>query len=372
MSRADYTAAASAHVPKIGSATARAETEARRSGRLDPLVDPAGYGLIRRSLIRFNPRPDKLWEVAVGFPVPIEDHLDTTGSMGDNVDRALKILPDTADMVHSVLPGCDPQHAIGIFGDTEDRYFVICRPQFEMIADRIVKQLTLMVPERGGCGNGKEDPQYGLFAAAYLTASYANLIGLKGYDFAISDEPICGHVDARQLQRVFGDELYDKLKENGYEISPRKLPDTKEIVSALLKRTHAFFLQVGDSGDTTASWSEVYGRERVIALPSVELLPHVKTVIIGLTEGTLNLASAQKFLRDHEVGLRDAQRIIGSVANIPIGAQAALPNFKKRPKKGDLFKSKTDLWPIDPNEMPDEPEAGKKAKKGSRGKNEWL
>ena len=60
---------------------------------------------------------------------------------------------------------------------------------------------------------------------------------------------------------------------------------------------------------------------------------------------------AERFLKKNNVSDSDAKKIVRSVANIPIGAQASLPNFGKRPKKGDLFKEKTDLWPIDPIEF---------------------
>jgi hypothetical protein len=367
MSSSDFVAATNQHVPKNGSATANAEKQARETGKLNPLVDPAGFNLIRRSLRRLDQRPDKLWELMVGFPVPIETWLDTTGSMGDNVDRGIEILPRTADLVVQVLPGCDPQLAICIFGDTQDKQFVICRPQFEMEPKKIVEQMTLMVPEKDGGGNGKEDPQYGLFASAYLTASYANQIGLLGYNFAISDEPVCTFVEANQLKRIFSETLYDRLAENGYEMTARRLPDTNEIVATLLKRAHAFFLQVGNRPDTKASWAEAYGCNRIVSLPSIELLPQVETVIIGLTESVFDLAGAQKFLRAHEVDSRNATRIIESLVDIPIGAQAALPNFGKRPMKGALFAKKTDLWPIDPNEV----EEKTPKKKGGGKKSMW-
>ena len=91
--------------------------------------------------------------------------------------------------------------------------------------------------------------------------------------------------------------------------------------------------------------------ERVVVLPSTELLPQVQSAIIGLTEGTLNLQDIGEFLTKNNVSDSDAKKIVRSVANIPIGVQASLPNFGKRPQKGDLFREKTDLWPIDPGEV---------------------
>ena len=99
-------------------------------------------------------------------------------------------------------------------------------------------------------------------------------------------------------------------------------------------------------------------------------MPQVQAVIIGLTEGTMELSKVSEFLRQANVSERWASEIAQSVANIPIGAQAALPNFKKRPKIGDLYKEKTDTWPVDPNTIKVSESNGKKPKPGTGA--EWL
>ncbi|MBI3889200.1 hypothetical protein HY312_01300 [Candidatus Saccharibacteria bacterium] len=350
--RSTYQTAHQTYVPTRGRATGKAEELARNTGKLDPLVDPAAYGVIRRSLVRFSQRSDGLYVVTAGLPVSIEQRLDTTGSMGRNVENVLKVLPDTYDLVAKMLPGADPHMAIGIFADCVDR-FVLCRPQFEMTADKIVHQLTLMVPEGGGGGNGGEDPQYGLFGAAYLTAAYINRIGLKGYDFTITDEPARAYLDESQLKRVFGEDVFDKVSENGHEISKNELLSTKQVIDDLLKRAHAFVLIVGDSANTARFWPSVIDESRIIQLPDVELLPQVQAAIIGLTEGTLTLQSLEEFLLASETGRSNTDAIVRSVSNIPIGAQTVLENFGKGPKVGDVFREKTDLWPMDPSEVPE-------------------
>lgn len=351
---ASYTAAMKTYVPERGPATFRAERQAMATGKLNPLVDPSGFGVIRESLVRFEERPDGLYVVTVGLPVPIEVRLDTTGSMGGNVDVALKVLLKTYELSAKMLPDCDPQVAIGIFGDVQDN-FPLCRPQFEMLAERIVEQLTLMVPERDG-GDTPEDPHYGLFGAAYLTAAYINRIGLKRYDFTISDAPARERLDRSQLTRIFGTEAFDKAAENDHDLPSKGSLSTNEVVTDLLKEAHAFFLQVGSDSWTTRFWTDVFGAERVVVLPRTHLLAQVQATIIGLTEGTLDLQSAEEFLRTNDVTKDDARAVVRSVANIPIGAQAALPNFGKGPKAGDVFRTKGDLWPMDPSEVPPLPE----------------
>lgn len=326
-----------------GPATKKAEQKAHETGKLNSLVDPAEFGVIRRSLMRFDPTGDGSWIVTVGTPVPISVWLDTTSSMGGAVDEAIKALGDSYEMCSMVLPDYDLQLATGIFGDIDDR-FIMCRPQYEMEAAKIVEQLTLMVPERKG-GDIPEDPHYALFGSVYLRQAYINQIGLKGYNFLVSDAPGRDRLSVRQLLRIYGDEVFAKVSENGYQINQDDLPTTKEIVGDLLKIDHAFFLQVRDDSETTDFWTKVYGKNRVIKLPSASYIPHVQAVIIGLTESTLSFSSIEDFLKKNNVSEPVARQIARAVANIPIGAQANLPNFSKRPQKGDVFAQKNDAWP---------------------------
>jgi len=356
VTKSSYDSAINKHISSGQPSTTRGFEEVRNTGKLHPLVDPSGYDVIRRSLIRLDPQPNGLFLVTVGPPIEHETRLDTTGSMGRNVEVAIKVLPHTYDLSSKMLPGSDLQLAIGIFGDCQDS-FVLCRPQFEMTSDKLVEQLTLMVPEGLGGGNGGEDPQYGLFGAAYLTSSYNNRIGLKGYDFTISDEPARERLDERQLKRVFGDEVFRKTTENGFEINHRDLPSTKEVVKDLLKRSHAFFLEAGQAYSNTHSfWVNMFGEERIVVLPEIDILPHVQAVIIGLTEGTISTSEVIDFLIENGIGKENARIIARSVSNIPIGAQAELRRKVEQehriPKKGDYFRAKTDLWPIDLSEVP--------------------
>ena len=332
-----------ARVSSDPSRTHRAEQSYRRTRSLNPLVDPKGFGVIRRSLPRFD-EVDGKWLLTVGTPMPIEVRFDTTGSMGGNVEVALDVLPNLYDLLKdNVLSRYDIQIAMGVFNDIVDEV-VLCRSQFEM-DEKIAEQLTYMLPLRGG-GDGPEDPHYGLFGAAYLTSAYIDKIGLKGYDFTISDATAHSRFDESQLVRVFGDEVFDKVAENGYQISRRDLPSIKEVVDEMKKRTHPFFLQVGNDGSTRSFWEKMYGADHIVVLPDTRLLPQVQAVIIGLTEGVIDLQSVEEFLLANKVSKENAKQIARSVSRIPIGAQALLPNFDKIPMAGDLFAEKTDLWPM--------------------------
>jgi hypothetical protein len=124
---------------------------------------------------------------------------------------------------------------------------------------------------------------------------------------------------------------------------------TKDVVDDLKKIAHAFVIQVGKDSGVSRFWADIYGRDRVVVIPTVEYLPEVEAAIIGLTEGTLTLQTLERFLTEHSENITaaEAKSIKEVVAGIPIGAQAMLPNFGKIPMKGAVFASKTDIWPMD-------------------------
>jgi len=80
----------------------KAEQHAHETGKLNPLVDPAGYGVIRRSLPRFTEK-DGHFILNVGTPMPIETRIDTTGSMGNNIDICLRVMKKSFRAVRSRL-----------------------------------------------------------------------------------------------------------------------------------------------------------------------------------------------------------------------------------------------------------------------------
>jgi len=322
--------------------TKRAEQEAKKTGKLNPLVDPAGFGAIRLSLPRVEKRDDGRYELLVGTPMPVETRVDTTGSMGGNVDVAMKVMPDAFEAFSKVLDGYDLQVNTGIFGDVQDN-FPLCRPQFEMDADKIVNQLTLMVPERDG-GDTPEDPDLGIFGGAYLVRAYINRIGLKGYDFTVTDAPGRGIIAGDQITRVFGKDAFEKVAENEHPIERQGALQLDEVWNALLDRAHAFVLQVGDSQSTSRFWTNHIGENRLVMLPDTKYTPYVQAAIIGLTEGTLILSDIVDFLQEFNLDKGICNRIAEAVSGIPIGAQSQLLSFSRRPQKGDLFAGKPDVW----------------------------
>lgn len=348
-------------------ATHDAEISLRQGLGLDPLVDPKGLphlGPVRMSLPRLN-EVNGIWQLTRGLPMPVETLLDTTASMGDNVDLAFDALPhDYAMLTEGELPVLgryDAQIATAIFNDVEDgRTAVLARSQFEM-AEKIAEQMAMLPPGWQGSGNNKEDPQYGLFAAAYLTAPRILEWGLKPYHFVVSDEPIGTSLQSDWLYKLFGDNVFDKIKENGFDIGSDFHPDLATVVDTLGERAHRFFLEVpgwkGRAPGTTSDyvyhqWSELYGSSHVVILPeSTKHLHFMKTVIIGLTEGVLDLQSVVPFLTDRDLTVHEAEAILDAVAHIDVGAQARRKGFESIPLAGAYFRNKNDLIPLTDDEV---------------------
>lgn len=322
-------------VTQYSNVTRQAEQRARDTGKLSEIVDPA-INPIRRSMIRLDPHQKK-WVATVGCPMDIEVTCDTTGSMGSEVDTEMAVLPDLYSAVAKVLPGYDPQLCLGIFGDCWDP-FVMCRPQFEMEAPKIVEYLKEMAPQRGGCGNGGEDPQYAMFARAYLTDAYTNKIGLRGYHFVVTDEPCHDHLHEEEIKRIFGKNIF----KNELKGMRNEIPSLSQMIKELKSKTHQFILVMRESR-VADRWRQLCGDNSVIIIDSTKQLPSVISAIIGLTEGTIDVTGLDEYL-----GLNGNRYLIRQLSKIDIGAQARLRHAMEHPvpKAGDIFTEKGEIWPI--------------------------
>lgn len=337
------------HRHTASNVTAKAEQHVRKTGRPPRRVDPAADGVIRRSLMRFEPLPDGTFKVTVGFPIPVESSCDTTGSMGNNVNTAMEVLPETYATISEVLPGRDLQLALGIFGDISDR-FPMCRPQFEMTAEKIVEYITDLAPERDG-DDYPEDQQYPVFAAAYLTDTYANCCGLKNYHFVITDAPMHARLDPDQLERIFGENVWKRLADNGYaQIARSKLPSYDEMFAELHRRAHAFIIGVEYAPEYIGDYRRYYDEHHRIMINDTRCLPAIEAAVIGLTEGTLQPLDIETFLRNHQVSEQNIKAALPGLKKVVFRAQRLLEEKSKLvgglPKAGDIFASKDDINPI--------------------------
>ncbi|MBI4120722.1 MAG: hypothetical protein HY457_00495 [Parcubacteria group bacterium] len=329
-----------------GRATYLGEQRVSQGKGLDPLVDPRGlpkYGPVRGAGNLLIPDGDGFL-LKYGVAMAVQTDIDTTGSMGNNIDIAFQVQPKVQNLLiqgdGAVLRRYNTQMCTGVIQDEVDR-FPYQRSQFEP-DNEVERQMGLFDPQRGG-GDPAEEYQLGLFAAAYLTDASITRYGLRGYYFSVGDEIGRDQLDRDLLARVFGSDVLEKAFGSA---APQSLPTTREVAKKLLGNWHGFFLQVKTNGYVGKWWSEVLGKERVVQLPRTEDLAEVQACIIGLTEGVLNLQSAVDFLRKAGLSRGEATSIVDACAGIPVGLQTTFPNFEKIPLAGATFASREDIWPI--------------------------
>ncbi|MBI5733090.1 hypothetical protein HY967_03990 [Candidatus Jorgensenbacteria bacterium] len=343
------------------SVTFEGEDRAKQGKGLDPLVDPAQYNVVRMSNNLLVPDGDE-FVLQFGTAMPVKTDLDTTGSMGGNVEVAFKALPKVQDLLvqgaNAVLKRYHVQIQTCVVQDQGDQ-FPFQSTQFEP-DNEVERQMGLLVPERRG-GDSTEDYQLGLFAAGYLTKTSIVNYGLKGYYFIVGDEIGRDELDARGtlLRKVFGKEVMEKAFDSK---KPQSLPTLEQIAKKVLEKWHVFFLQIGSQGSTTNWWSNLIGEDRVVKLSRTEDLAQVQACIIGLTEGVIKPKGIPEFLKAIKTDGAAIARITNDLAGIPVGMQTALPNFDKIPTPGSRFKNREDIWPIDASgKMPKKKPDGKKS-----------
>ena len=255
---------------------------------------------------------------------------------------------------NAVLRRYHTQMATGAVQDEGDK-FPYQISQFE--PDNMVEQqMGLLVPEKGG-GDTPEEYQVGLFGTTYLTRTSIAKYGLRSYYFPVGDVWGREELDERLLKRVFGPKVLELAFDGAV---PQSLPSTEEVGKEMQKNWHGFFLQVERHSFTKKWWSKILGKERVVQLPRTEDLAEVQAVIIGLTEGVLDLKTAVDFLREANVSASEARAIVEACRGIPIGLQTTFPNFDKIPMAGAKFASREDIWPIGTG-VPSSTKPGKKS-----------
>src|SRR5437870_5387078 len=116
---------AAAEAESMGSATHRGEQREREGNGLDPLVDPRAHGAVRLSLNLLVPDGGQLL-LPAGVAMPVKTDLDTTGSMGGNVDVAFASLPKVFHLLAqgpaAVLRRYHTQIATGVVQDHTDEF----------------------------------------------------------------------------------------------------------------------------------------------------------------------------------------------------------------------------------------------------------
>lgn len=337
---------------KVGkSVTHEAEVRSQSGLGLDPSVDPKTHGATRESVDVLLKQADKSYLLTHGIALAYKTDGDLTGSMGDNINQFFKMLPRTQRLLvgrGAILERYDVHFCTGGIQDERDRHPYMIS-EFER--DNLIEaQMAKIVPERDGY-DPIEDYQLGLFYAGERIKASILRYGLKGYYNIVGDMYGRDYLEPRLAKRVFG-------------LDVQRIP-TGDLAKKVLEKWHAFFLQVGTLSDTSEWWADLFGKERVVKLPTIEMLADVQACITGLTEGILDLQNLEDYLVNvAKVPSKSAARAItDAVSGIPIRAQADLPNFNKIPLAGTQVSDPEELYPDS---------AAKTGGKASSGKTEEI
>lgn len=267
---------------KGASAFAYSDT-ARKSGQMKahPGLDP--MGLTARESRDSNEHPESNSIVVL---------LDVTGSMGV-IPRALqKDLPQLLGLLLSKKYVSSPQILFGAIGDAYSDKVPFQVGQFES-DNRMDENLTNIIIEGGGGGQGKESYDLGLyFAARHTSIDCHEKRGRKGYLFMVGDELAYDHVNRGQVQNVFGANIEENIA-------------LSEIIAEVRRKYHLFYIVPTGATPQRVDkvmgfWRELIGFENVLTLEDPEAVAELIALTIALNEGAIDFETGMQHLREFE------------------------------------------------------------------------
>ena len=206
-----------------------------RSRDLDPMLDPKN---VMRECRDSEEHPNT---------IPVIFALDVTGSMGEATALVAKELNAIMTKLYSEVT--DVQFMVMGIGDIAYDSAPIQISQFESDI-RILEQLEKVWFEGGGGGNSYES----YTAAWYMGLRHCDLDcwkrGKKGIIITLGDEPLNPYLNARQLNRVTGDNLQANIETKDlYEEVSQKF----DIYHIAVNDTHSSYRWYADEIDRTFS-----------------------------------------------------------------------------------------------------------------------
>lgn len=262
------------------SAKTAAQPVAKRKAHPD--LDPADLagGKVRES--RDNTEHPLSTAISVLF--------DVTGSMVSVPMQLQQRLPDLLETLLLAGHIDDPQILVGAIGDGYADQVPLQVGQFES-DNRIDEQLRNIFLERGGGGGMEESYELALYFAARQTAlDCLEKRGKKGYLFMIGDECPYSVLRSEVVKKAYGKDL----------INDEAIP-VETLVDEVKKKFNFFFItpkQTSNYGKAAlvSRWETLIG-PNYIQIDDPDLVVETISTLIGLTEGTADLAGAPSSLR---------------------------------------------------------------------------
>lgn len=199
---------------------------------------------------------------------------DVTGSNIQNAIVAQKKLPNLMALLEQYLS--DPQVLIAANDDIEAvGVNSIQISEFES-DNRIDEHIRNVWLTNDGGGNDGESYDLIMFAAATMTEiDCLEKRNRKGYFFMYADEPIRTHVQAAQVQRIFGVSCEGKLS-------------ISEVIKKLKAQYHVFVIWPnGGYKHARAQYEHLFGKDSVVTLQHPNLICELIGSLVGMTEEKL-------------------------------------------------------------------------------------
>lgn len=226
---------------------------------------------------------------------PVAVFFDETGSMGMTPRVLQTKLTELFGLLLRKGYIEHPQIMMGAYGDAECDRVPLQASQFES-DNRIDDALDNLFLEGNGGGNGGESQALTWYFTAYHTATDAwEKRQKKGYAFFIGDEWTHEPTAAQVRQYVGDGEPLGSLKR-------------EDLAKALLEKWEAYVFVIDNASarmqDSVNKYTEIFGKDRVLVVESEEAIAETIAMMIGMTEGVIDLDDGVEDLK--EIGASDS------------------------------------------------------------------
>lgn len=231
---------------------------------------------------------------------PIIIAFDVTGSMRDMPAHMVTTgLPTVIEQTLEHKPVTDPQFLMMAVGDAYCDSAPLQMSQFESDI-RIAHQLKDFFLEGGGGGNEGESYNLAFYAAARKTKTDSLIKrGRKGVMFTIGDEPLLPTLEAKHIEKVFGDKVNGDIASTDLIAMAEKSFDLYHIFY-----THGH--NVASYEHNIRNWEKAMGKERIIVLKSRDDLPEIIASALRVHGGEPVASVANTFSSSKAVAVVDA------------------------------------------------------------------
>jgi hypothetical protein len=235
--------------------------------------------------------------------------LDVTGSMRSIPMTIQQRLPQLLGLLlyKNYIP--HPQILFAAVGDATCDRVPLQVGQFES-DNRMDAHLQNLILEGGGGGQQTESYELGLyFMARHTSIDCYEKRGKKGYLFMIGDEMAYPNVKAPEVNKLISAGIQENIP-------------LKQIVREVKEAYNVFFFipvnaSYGSDQTIYKFWKDTLGAQHVLPLENAEDISETIALIIGATEGTINVDDGIEHLREVGANADTIANVRKTLAHLP-------------------------------------------------------